>query len=287
MLNFAQVASIATEPIGGTQDPGFLYSLIADARTSRLLRAAGYEIHWTPGARVSPVAIPRDGIIAHPFAADPLRAAWVRSDLFAQWVRSTTPGVLWYHSTGAVPSLFTEARDQALAPLPPSSGRPRFVYRHLMATHDPLAASAACEAGVAPGAGTDARDRDYAAAVRCLDAALLRFFRATIAATHGDVVIIAVGDHSPYLGADEERATDVAAVPRAIARARFDAGAFVYLPPSIRAGFQAPGSSVNLMPAVLQALWGVALPRSPDDHYYSMAPPHPIYRFRRMEDPSP
>jgi hypothetical protein len=280
-LNFSQIAQVEAEPIGATQHAGFLTYLITNNRTTRIFQALGYDVHWMPapffgGRRLSPA-----GVTVHRPWRSAYFSSWNDSYLVSTWLKRTwTPGVV--AASLGYGTNFADASDSILALMPRlvSRQRPVFAFGHLFATHEPYVYTDSCQ--VNPTAvAREANVRAYAASVRCLDVRLIAAFRQIIRATKGEAVIVAIGDHAPPRSAnpDQDLHPDNATLA-----SRFDAGAYFYLPPSLRPKFQVPEGAVRVIPAVLRAAFGAEIPVSPNDLYFSSSRPDPIYHFVRVQN---
>ena len=279
ILNFAQVAAVDSEPIGSVQHAGFLQSLITDSRAARLFGAAGYDIHWVPAPFFGGRALPPRAATVHRVPGGPWPSVWIYSVLIHEWVESvSTPGVVL--AGLGVRMDVSVAQEAALAQLLAlaSDRRPTFAVVHLFSTHEPLVRDASC--GVVGDAPAEIGPRAaYAAAVSCLDAALLRTFQSLVRVAGDDIVIAAIGDHAPSSLGGEEGDLAAESVPLAVAGARFDAGAYFYVPPAMRSEFVAPASGVEIVPALVRAAFAARLPSAPSTRYYSRARPHRIHHF--------
>ena len=279
MLNFSRVDQVEREGVANLQHSGFLQSLISDSRSMRYLEAAGYDLHWIPAPLFGGRRLPDPDAAVHRFRLDPLMGLWTDSDLIATWLlRVWTPGAI-LAGQGYRPDL-SGARDYALALLPKlvDDGRPSAAVVHIYATHEPLAYDTSC--AVDPSAVAHLGQRlAYAAAVRCLDQAMLATFRLVLARASNRTIIVAVGDHAPSSLHYDESTVPLESIPNSVLQARHDAAGFFYVPSRLRNGFAIPRSAVNVMPAVLNAAFNAQIPYEQDVMFYLRPRPFSIHHF--------
>lgn len=279
-LNFAHLAPVGTEPLARSQHPGVFYALIHRNRTVRLFQAMGYDVHWFPAPLFATRSLPPAGATVHRAPVGFWKGLWLYAPLVQSWLETVfTPSVVAraFGASGLVP---TGTTAPALAELPrfADDRKPSLVVLHLMATHHPYHYAEDCS--VDPGIERTLADSlSYPLAVRCLDRQLRETFRGILAASRGEAIIVAVGDHAPSSLGAREGDRPAEHVPPAVAAGRFDATVAIYLPPSLRAGFAMPRSEVNLIPALLRSAFGMRLADEPDTRFYSRLSPFPIYRF--------
>lgn len=283
MLNFTQVAATGGEAIGQSQDAGFLYRLIRENRTARLFAAMGYDVHWAPAPLFATLSILPPSAQRH-LAGPPVQSLWLYAPLIHSWLSSVFTPEVALHAVGVHDFDIAAHRDPYLQLIDTleRDGRPSFAFIHLMSTHRPMMYRQDCtvdpgiEAVLTPAAS-------YLAAVSCLDHELLRVLEKAIQASGGNIVIAAVGDHAPAALNGAEGDGPAETVPLSVAKGRTDAAAFLFLPDRFRSRFVAPGSAVNLLPAILNAGFGAQLPYQPDSLYYSRGLPHRLYHFLPLQ----
>jgi hypothetical protein len=277
MLNFAQVAPVATEPIARTQHSGYLHALISDNRTVRVFRAAGYDVHWYPAPFFAGRALPPRVADVHRPQVSAFRRYWLYSFLATSWFESVwTPGVLLTNIGYRLDPGIADA--SAIHELPRLFENPRSTLAivHLFGTHDPLMLDVNCERKVDAEVRLGHRGA-YASAVRCMDAALLRLWRNIIARSSGPIIIAAVGDHAPSLPPGAPRGP-VPQGPDSSAY-RFDAGAYFYATPTLSRRIAVPSSGVEVVPAILRAAFGARIDSLLPSRYHSRSRPYSIYEF--------
>jgi hypothetical protein len=279
MLNFDHVFQIERESVGGTQHAGFLHALIRDNRTVRMFRAAGYTVHWMPAPLFAGRRLPPADAVVHQIGGSPFARLWMNSILIHTWLQKvSTLGILAQalgYRFDLSPAFIS---GMELLPALAANSTPTLAIVHVFAVHGPLLYDRTC--GVHP-AGMEqyGEAAAYANAVGCLDAAMVRVFRTIIARAGDHSIIVAVGDHGPQVKSFAGEKWPSASTPVNLAKAPFEAASFVYLPPSIRSEYTAPRTMVNLIPSLLQAIFGARMGRRPDDLFFSKPPPDQIYHF--------
>ena len=115
----------------------------------------------------------------------------------------------------------------------------------------------------------------------CTDRALLALLTVLVAQATDQVAAIALGDHAPSSLRVVESRAEFDSIPHGVLRACFDVGNNFLLPASVREGFVPPASSVNVFPAILNAVISAQIPMKSDAMHYARARPAPIYLVSR------
>lgn len=282
MLNFEHVAPAENEPATTSQHAGVMNFLIGENRTAKLLSKIGYDIHWIPAPLFGGRELPPDGITVHRDWRSETASLIFDSFLLTTWTtRVFTPGVIL--GSSIFTSKIATARDSVFSTLLTliANNKPDFAFAHIYSTHAPFAYSKTCQ--IEPrSVSAMPFDSAYKISVRCLDRELIKFLRNAVSIAGQNTVLLVVGDHGPPCENVKDTVVAQLKMDRC-AQAQFEAGSFFYLPPDSRGRFHYPMSSVNLIPALLNAIFETEIKKRPDDKYYSWPRPKPIYRFVQIQ----
>ena len=258
ILNFCHLTFL-----NGSASTELPHYLVAHNRAAATLRMQGYRFVFFPSqywaaTRRNPQADTtflgeKRWSINRALTSSPLRIR----------LRNTTP--LAFTGLGG-PSAYADYLHHTFQGLRqiPFTGRPTFVFAHVLSPHDPFVLDRTCRTKVRVTPTSSARTA-YLEQVQCINRLLLGLARDLLGRSRVPPIILLIGDHGPNAPSVFDKALDLRS-PRLV-RGRFGALGAFFLPAGGERLFSDTLTLVNVLPKVFNHYFGANLPMQPDDLY--------------------
>ena len=270
LLNWEYLDSLVAVVGEENRDLRPLFERIESNRAMEVFKAQGYQIVFFPN-RYEPFRRNRnaDLQLPDPSAIRPeFESVWIETTSLVPVARVVCRIVRCVHVRGIAEA--AELTDWKFERLPALAGEggPRFVLAHLLVPHEPYVYDADCR-HLPPSwmyLDSAATHAAYVNQIRCVNRKVLTAVDAILDQSRIPPVILLQSDHGNGHITDDN--LELAAASPAAVRSRMDILAAYHVPEAPDTLFYEGMSPINVLPGVLNHLFGTGYPRLPDRSFW-------------------